>query len=142
MKENNIAAELAKALGLSTTRAHFMHKNPEKGDSKRRILAVLDQLEITEQARQELRKKMESIKEQPRKKCEKGRKLYAEINGSQVEIVESSKIANPPAIKEREKTGKLRYVGTGKLLTLLPYKRSHFEVGQVYHFWSKNEKQK
>lgn len=142
MKEKNLAAQLAAELDLSLVRARFMLKNPERGNSRARILAVIDRLEIAANTRDELREKLENIVEQPRKKGEKGRKLYARINGEQVEICEASKIRRPSAILEREKVGELRYAGMGELLTLLPYERSHFEVGGIYHFWSKNEKQK
>lgn len=138
MKEKNLAAQLAAQLGVSPTRATIILKFPERGASKQRILSVLHRLDILPSTRAELRERLKNITEQPRKKGEKGRKLYARINGEQVEICEASKIRRPSAILEREKVGELRYAGMGELLTLLPYERSHFKVGETYHFWSKN----
>lgn len=137
MKEKNLAAQLAAQLGVSPTRATIILKFPERGDSKNRILAVLDRLEIAAKTRAELRQRLENITEQPRKKGEKGRKLYARINGEQVEICEASKIRRPYSVVAKEKSGEVKYAGMGELLTLLPYERSHFLVGGVYHFWSK-----
>lgn len=138
MKEKNLAAQLAAQLGVTPTRATIILKFPERGVSKERILAVIDRLEIAANTRTELLNRLENIKEQPRKKGEKGRKLYAIINGKEIEICAASKIRRPSAIFEREKAGALKYAGMGELLQLLPYERSHFEVGAVYHFWSKN----
>lgn len=142
MKEKNLAAQLAAQLGVSPTRATIILKFPERGASKQRILSVLHRLDILPSTRAELRERLKNITEQPRKKGEKGRKLYARINGEQVEICEASKIRRPYSIVAREKSGELKYAGMGELLQLLPYERSHFVVGQTYHFWSKNEKQK
>lgn len=137
MKEKNLAAQLAAQLGVTPTRATIILKFPERGASKQRILAVLDRLDIAAKTRAELREMLENIKEQPRRKGEKGRKLYARIDGKEVEICAASKRRRPSAIFEREKAGALRYAGEGELITRLPYERSHFEVGGIYHFWSK-----
>jgi hypothetical protein len=142
MKEKNLAAQLAAQLGVSPTRATIILKFPERGASKQRILSVIDRLEIAAKTRAELRERLENIKEQPRKKGEKGRKLYALIEGKEVEICAASKIRRPSAIFDREKANELRYAGIGELPQPLPYERSHFEVGKTYHFWSINKKQK
>lgn len=138
MKEKNLAAQLAAELDLSLVRARFMLNNPERGNSRARILAVIDRLEIAANTRDELRERLENIVEQPRRKGEKGRKLYAEIEGTRVEICDASMWRNAFKIVEREKKGELKYLGKGVLLQPLPRPRSHFEVGAVYHFWGKD----
>lgn len=137
MKENNLAAQLAAQLGVSPTRATIILKFPERGASKSRILSVLHRLDILPSTRAELRERLENIVEQPRRKGEKGRKLYAEIEGNRVEVYAASMWRNAFKIVEREKIGELQYLGKGVLLQPLPRPRSHFEVGAVYHFWSK-----
>lgn len=134
-EEKTLANEVAKALNVSRHWAHTMLSNPEKGNNKERILAVLDSIDIDEFEFSILIKKLQSTQKPPRKKGERGRKLYAEIAGETVEITAASAMRNAFRICERERAGELKYVGKGKLLQPMKWPRCHFVVGEEYHFW-------
>lgn len=134
-EEKNLSNEVAKALKVSRHWAHTMLENPEKGNNRDRILAVLDDLKISISEYTNLLNKLQSTQKPPRKKGERGRKLYAEIGGEKVEVTAASAMRNAFRICERERAGELKYVGKGKLLQPMKWPRCHFVVGNEYHFW-------
>lgn len=134
-EEKNLADEVAEALNVSRHWAHTMLSNPEKGNNKDRILAVIDSIDISPFEYSRLINKLYSTQKPPRKKGERGRKLYAEIAGEKVEITAASAMQHPFRICERERAGELKYVGKGKLLQPMKWPRCHFVVGNEYHFW-------
>ena len=134
-EEKHLADEVAKSLKVSRHWAHTMLQNPEKGNNRDRILGVLDDLKISISEYTNLLNKLQSTQKPPRKKGERGRKLYAEISGEKVEITAASAMQHPFRICERERAGELKYVGKGKLLQPMTWPRCHFVVGNEYHFW-------
>lgn len=135
--EKELAAQLAAALGVNQSWARNMLLNPQHGGRAAKILSVLDGLRIAPSVRNELRERLLSIQHPPRRKHQKGGKMFAEIEGRKVEVVAASKRRNAHALKEKETAGSLVYVGQGLLLQPMAFPYNRFEPGNNYHFWSK-----
>lgn len=136
-QEKELAAQLAAALGVNQSWARIMLLNPQHGGRAAKILAVLEGLKVAPTVRNELRERLLSIEQPPRRKHQKGGKMFAEIEGRKVEVVAASKRRNAHALKHQETAGSLVYAGYGLLLQPMAFPYNRFEPGNTYHFWSK-----
>lgn len=136
-QEKELAVQLAAALNVNHSWARIMLLNPQHGGRAAKILSVLDGLRITPTVRNELRERLLSIQHPPRRKHQKGGKMFAEIEGKKVEVVAASKRRNAHALKNQETAGSLVYAGQGLLLQPMAFPYNRFESGMEYHFWSK-----
>ncbi len=135
--EKELAAQLAAALGVNQSWARIMLLTPQHGGRAAKILSVLDGLRIAPTVRNELRERLVAIEQPPRRKHQKGGKMFAEIEGKKVEVCAASKRRNAHALKNQETAGSLVYAGQGLLLQPMAFPYNRFEPGNTYHFWSK-----
>lgn len=136
-QEKELAAQLAVALGVNQSWARIMLLNPQHGGRVAKILSVLDGLKIAPTMREELRERLLSIQQPPRRKHQKGGRMFAEIEGQKVEVVAASKYRNPRSLRIKEQNGELVFVGRGVLLHPMAHPYNRFSLGETLYFWSR-----